>query len=136
MLYYIIAFVIIILYKTKNDKFEICEFNLIMDGFSKFYTGLLNAPKKNQFKVLRNYFISIYSLLRQMRIKYNEYKEKKLEFRSIQEMKQNHDAITLQSESTMKELDFISNKNKKLKDYIELYQETIIKAMINYSYHI
>ena len=98
-----------------------------MDGFSKFYTGLLNAPKNNQFKVIRNYFISVYSLFRQMRIKYNEYKEKKLEFCSIQERKQNHEAITLQLESTKKDFDFLCNKNKQLKDYIELYQETIIK---------
>ena len=115
------------IYKTKNDKFEICEFNRIMDGFSRFYTGLLNAPKNNQFQVLRDYFISINLLFRQMRTKYNEYQEKKLEYCSIQERKQNHEAITLQLESTMKELDFLSNKNKQLKDYIELYQETIIK---------
>ena len=46
------------IYETKNDKFGKCTFNQLMDGFSKIYTALMNAPKNYQYKKEREIFTS------------------------------------------------------------------------------
>ena len=63
-----------LIYEIKNDKYELCRFNQIMDGLSKFYTALINAPKNYQFKTERKYFLSLTELYKPLGLKYNEFK--------------------------------------------------------------
>ena len=64
------------IYETKNDKLQICEFNRVMDGFSKFHNGLINAPRNFQFNEIRKYFISLIEIFKPLNLKYKDMKKK------------------------------------------------------------
>ena len=61
-----------LLYATKNGKFEKFTFNQLMEGISRFYHALINAPKNNQFKKERQFFLSLKEIYKPLGEKYEE----------------------------------------------------------------
>ena len=62
------------LYEIKNRKLDICAFNRIMDGFSKFHTSLINANKNYKFRIERKYFDTLKEFYQPLLLKYKEFK--------------------------------------------------------------
>ena len=105
------------IYETKNGKFEICEFNRIMDGFSKFYEGLLKAPKNNQFQQIRKHFLSLSERFTPMGLLIGEYKNCKLNQNGFEEEKINLEPKMIQLEKAIKGLENLENEYFRLESY-------------------
>ena len=120
------------IYETKNEKLEICEFNRIMDGFSKFHIGLSNAPKKNQFKKLRQIYLSLIKIYQPMGLKYNAYLKNKFESKLTAERKENLEPNMIQLEKVQLELEFYNQRNSEIKDFITEHKEKILADHENF----
>ena len=96
-----------------------------MDGYSKFYDGLLKAPKNNQFPQIRKYFISLVKIFTPLGELYGKYRKYKLG-NAFEEEKKNLEPKIKQLEKDIKELEDLSEESSRMKYHIIRYWPKII----------
>ena len=114
------------IYDIKNEKLQICEFNRVMDGFSKFHTGLIKAPRNIQFKEIRKYFVSLVEIFKPLDSKIKEYKKNKLNKTLYEEEKPKIEAKINQLEKVLNYLYDLQDEQDRIKTYLILNSKRIL----------
>ena len=111
------------IYEKANNKINMCDYNRLMDGFSKFYVSLKEAPKNHQFKVERKFFLFLKEIYEPALTVYTELKN--LDPVRTEEDKENFKTNKEQLKKVQADLESKIDINRDLRHYICKYKDKI-----------